>query len=66
MPCLRCQCCLSLTLNAFEHCTRAVFLGTAESFQVRIEIAKKHEIVGKVVELLIVSNSLNSGFPFGQ
>ena len=39
-----------MTLNTFEHWTRAVFLGTADSFQLRIEIADKHDIVGKVVD----------------
>ena len=39
-----------MTLNIFEHWTRAVFLGTAESFQLRIEIADKHDIVGNVVD----------------
>ena len=29
---------------------RAVFLGTAKSFQLRIEIADKRDIVGKVVD----------------
>ena len=38
-----------MTLNVFEHLTRAVLLGTTESFQLRIEIADKHDIVGKVV-----------------
>ena len=36
------------------------FLGTAESFQLRIEIMTLSE------RLLIVSNSLKSGFPFGH
>ena len=39
-----------MTLNVFEHWTRAVFLGTAESLQLRIETADKHDIVGKVVD----------------
>ena len=39
-----------MTLDILEHWTRAVFLGTAESFQPRIEIADKHDIVGKVVD----------------
>ena len=39
-----------MTLNIFEHWTRAVFLGTAESFQLRIEIADTHDIVGNVVD----------------
>ena len=39
-----------MTLNIFEHWTRAVFLGTAESFQLQIEIADKHDIIGKVVD----------------
>ena len=39
-----------MTLNIFEHWTRTVFLVTAESFQLRIEISEKHDIVGKVVE----------------
>ena len=39
-----------MTLNVFEHWTRAVFLGTTKSFQLRIEIANKHDIVGKVVD----------------
>ena len=39
-----------MTLNVFEHLTRAVFLGTAKSFQLRTEIADKHDIVGKVVD----------------
>ena len=34
----------------FEHWTRAVFLGTAESFQLRTEITDKQDIVGKVVD----------------
>ena len=38
--------------ECFEHWTRAVFLGAAESFQLRIEIADKHDIVGKVVDSL--------------
>ena len=33
----------------FEHWTRVVFLGTAESFQLRIEMSDKHDIVGKIV-----------------
>ena len=52
-----------MTLNVFEHWTRAVFLRTAESFQLQIEIVDKHDIVGK---LLIVSNSLKFEFPFGK
>ena len=64
-----CQCCLLLcpdgcvhhylnyiTLNVFEHWTRAVFLGRAESFQLRIEIADKHDIVGRVVDSLKQTN----------
>ena len=39
-----------MALNVFEQWTRAVFLGTVESFQLRIEIADKHDIVGKVVD----------------
>ena len=39
-----------MTLNIFEDWARAVFLGTAENFQLRIEIADKHDIVGKVVD----------------
>ena len=39
-----------MTLNVFEHWTRNVFLGTAESFQLRIEIADKRDIVGKIVD----------------
>ena len=39
-----------MTLNVSELWTRAVFLGTAERFQLRIEIADEHDIVGKVVE----------------
>ena len=39
-----------MTLNVFEHWTRAVFLDTTKSFQLRIEIANKHDIVGKVVD----------------
>ena len=37
-----------MTLNIFEHWARVVFLGTAESFQLRIQISDKHNIVGKV------------------
>ena len=39
-----------MTLNVFEHWTKAVFHGTAESFQLRIEIADKHDIFIKVVD----------------
>ena len=39
-----------MTLNVLEHWTRAVFLDTAESFQLRTEIADKHDIVGQVVD----------------
>ena len=39
-----------MTLNVSEHWTRAVFLGTVESFQLGIEIADKHDIVRKVVD----------------
>ena len=39
-----------MTLNIFKHWTRAVFLGTVQSFQLRTEIADKHDIVGKVVD----------------
>ena len=39
-----------MTLNIFEHWTRVVFLGTAESFQLRIEISDKHDIFGKFVD----------------
>ena len=52
-----------MTLNIFEHWTTAVFLGTAESFQLRIEIADNMTLSEM---LLIVSNSLKFGFPFGQ
>ena len=48
-----------MTMDIFEHWTRAAFLGTDKSFQLRIEIADKHGNVGK---LLIVSNSLNLNF----
>ena len=36
-------------MNIFEHWNGDVFLGTAESFSLRTEIADKHNIVGKVV-----------------
>ena len=39
-----------MTLNTFEHWTRVLFLGTAESFQFRIEISHKRDSVGKVVD----------------
>ena len=39
-----------MTLNVLEHWTRAVFLGTAKSFQLLIDITNKHDIVGKVVD----------------
>ena len=39
-----------MTLNIFEHWTRVVFLVTTENFQLRIEIANKYNIVGKVVD----------------
>ena len=38
-----------MTFNIFEHWTRDVFLGTAKSFYLWIEIADKHDIVRKVV-----------------
>ena len=39
-----------MTMNVLEIWTRGVFLGTAESVQLRIEIADKHDIVGKIVD----------------
>ena len=39
-----------MALNIFEHWARAVFLGTAEGFQLRIGIAGGHGIVGGVVD----------------
>ena len=52
-----------MTSNVFEHWTRAVLLGTAESFQLRIEITDKHDIVRKVVDSF---KQPKVGFPFGQ
>ena len=39
-----------MTLDIFEHWTRAVFLGTAKSFQLRTEITDKLDSVGKVAD----------------
>ena len=66
MPCQECLCCLCICPDAcarqylnklnlsdfeyFEHWTRWVFFGTAESFQLLIKIADKHDIVGKVFD----------------
>ena len=60
-----------MTLNVSEHWTRTVLLGTAESFQLRTEIADKHDIVGNVVDsfkqlkvwifIWAVNNSQNYG-----
>ena len=54
MPCLGCQCCLLLCPDGcVHHCLSKLGLddfGTAEGFQLRIEIADKHDIIGKVVD----------------
>ena len=38
-----------MNLNTFEHWSRVVLLGTAESFKLKTEISDKRDIVGKVV-----------------
>ena len=57
-----------LYLDIFEHWTRDVLLGTDESFQLRIEIADKHDIVRKVVKVTGIQPMapVGNGGPLGD